>query len=91
MTYKIIGRTNPWIAQRDGLFKGETTIILDEGLSLREAQKKLLDFFNEDYDTYYSNWGLVRCNCSESYSHKDGTRGYEYDSRYYSIINEEGE
>lgn len=90
--YKIIGKTNGWIAQRDIHFNGKTMIILADGLTLKEAQQKLLDFFNEDYNTYFSNWGLVRCNYSEvSSSHKDGTRSYEYDSRYYSIEEEEEE
>lgn len=88
MTYKIIGRTNPYIAQRDIHFNGKTTITIESGLTLKEAQQKLLQFFNEDYGTYFSNWGLVRCNHPfVTSSYKDGTRSYEYDSRYYSIEN----
>ena len=84
--YKIVGKTNGWIASRDINFNGKTEITIESNLTLREAQKKLLDFFNEDYDTYYQNWGLVRCNhYDESSSRPDGTRSYEYDSRYYSI------
>lgn len=90
--YKIIGKTNGWIAQRDIHFKGKTQITIESGLTLKEAQKKLLDFFNEDYDTYFQNWGLVRCNYPyNSSSFSDGTRSYEYDSRYYSIEEEENE
>lgn len=86
MNYKIIGKTNGWIAQRDILFKGKTEITIADSLTLKEAQEKILDFFNEDYDTCYQNWGLVRCNYPyQSSSCKDGTRGYEYDSRYYCI------
>lgn len=89
MTYKIIGRTNPYIAQRDIHFNGKTTITIESGLTLKEAQQKLLQFFNEDYETYFSNWGLVRCNHPfVTSSYKDGTRSYEYDSRYYSIEKE---
>lgn len=89
MTYKIIGRTNPYIAQRDIHFNGNTTITIERGLTLKEAQQKLLQFFNEDYETYFSNWGLVRCNHPfVTSSYKDGTRSYEYDSRYYSIEKE---
>lgn len=89
MTYKIIGRTNPYIAQRDIHFNGKTTITIESGLTLKEAQQKLLQFFNEDHGTYFSNWGLVRCNHPfEASTHKDGTRSYEYDSRYYSIEKE---
>lgn len=88
-TYKITGHTNSWIAQRDSLFKGKEYITIEKGLTLKEAQKKLLDFFNQDYDTYYSNWGLVRMNDNRSWSSSDGTRGYEYDSRYFEIEEEE--
>lgn len=84
--YQIIGRTNGYIANRDIHFNGKTTIVIDSDLTLKEAQRKLLDFYNEDYNTYYSNWGLVRCNDPyRTSTRKDGTRSYEYDSRYYSI------
>ena len=90
-SYKITGKTNGWIAQRDTLFKGKEYITIESGLTLRHAQVRLLDFFNEDFDTGYANWGLVRCNHPfSSWSRKDGTRGYEYDSRYYAI-EEEGD
>ena len=88
-TYRIIGKTNGWIAQRDIRFNGKTMITLATGLTLKEAHKKMLQFFNEDYGTYFSNWGLVRCNHPfESSTHNDGTRSYEYDSRQYSIEQE---
>lgn len=90
-TYKITGRTNGYIAQRDSLFKGKTEITIESRLTLKEAQQKILDFFNEDYETYYRNWGLVRCNSDFTYSHSDGTRGYEYDSRYFEIEEEDEE
>ena len=86
MVYKIIGRTNPYIAQRDILFKGKVCIIIATGLTLKEAQQKLLQYFNEDYVTYFPNWGLARCNHPYvTATYEDGTRSYEYDSRYYSI------
>jgi hypothetical protein len=88
-TYKIIGHTNPYIAQRDTLFNGATTITIEGGLTLKEAQRKILQFFNEDYGTYYQNWGLVRCNHQfVTTSHQDGTRSYEYDSRDFYIVKE---
>lgn len=89
MTYKIIVRKNPYIAQRDIHFNGKTTITIESGLTLKEAQQKLLLYFNDDYGTYFSNWGLVRCHHPfEASTHKDGTRSYEYDSRKYSIEKE---
>lgn len=91
--YKIIGRTNPWIAQRDSLFNGKCEITIKSGLTLAEARKVLLDFFCEDYDIYAPNWGSAmnskvgRCNASR---YPDGTYSYWYDSRTFAIENEEG-
>lgn len=91
-TYRITGRTNSYIAQRDIEFNGNTCITIEEGLSLKEAQEKLLDFFNNDYDTYFRNWGLARCNYPyDTTTHKDGTRSYWYDSRQYSIEEEDND
>ena len=59
-TYKITGRTNPWIADRSTLFKGKTYITIKSGLTLKEAQNELLNFFNEDYETSFQNWREVR-------------------------------
>lgn len=88
-TYKITGKTNGYIANRDINFKGNTYVTLVEGLTLREAQEKLLDMFNEDKNTNFKNWGLARCNYPwETSSFKDGTRSYEEDSRFYSIEEE---
>lgn len=85
-TYKITGHTDSFIAQRDIHFNGKTQITLASNLTLKEAQSKLIDFFNEDYETFYSNWGLIRCNYPhDTSSWKDGTRRYDYDSRYYQI------
>ena len=91
-TYKIIGKTNPWIAQRDINFSGKTEIVIKSDLTLSQARKALLDFFCQDYDAYFPNWGVAmnskigRYNASH---YQDGTYSYEYDSRYYSIEVEE--
>ena len=88
-TYKIIGQTNGYIAQRDIIFNGKTEIVIERGLTLKEAQKKLLDMFNEDYETYFRNWGLARCHYPFNTStFEDGTRSYDYDSRGYGIVEE---
>ena len=89
-TYKIIGRTNSYIAQRDIHFDGKKEIIIDSNLTLPEAQAKLLSMFNEDYDNEigfrYKNWGLVRCHFPyQTTSFQDGTRSYEHDGRTYTI------
>lgn len=90
-TYRIVGRTNGWRAQRSQVFKGKEYIVIERGLTLKEAQKKLLDFHNEDYDSAglaFKNWGLCRINNHNTWSNNDGTRGYEYDSQYFKIEEE---
>lgn len=94
-TYKITGHTNSWIAQRDATFKGKTEIVIEEGLSLREAQKTLLAMYNKDYEderTYCNNWGLAVIQ-SNRYGvgayNTCGSRCYEYDSRVYTIEEDE--
>lgn len=85
-TYKITGRTNSYIAQRDINFNGKTEIVIKSVMTLKEAQQELLQMFNQDYDTYYKNWGIAASNnWNASKTREDGTRSYEYDSRYYSI------
>lgn len=58
--YRIIGKTNGWIAQRDSKFNGRCEITIADQLNLKEAYKKLLDMYNEDNCNYPSapNWGL---------------------------------
>lgn len=87
MTYKIIGQTNPWIANIDILFNGKTCVTIESNLTLKQAQKMLLQMLCTDYDTYFPNWGVaVNTQRVEAYpTRKDGTRAYEYDSRKYSI------
>ena len=91
-TYKIVGHTNGWMAQRSQLFKGKENIVIETGLTLKEAQQKLLDFHNEDYDfdgLAFPNWGLCRIhNPNNTWSHNDETRGYEYDGKYFKIEEE---
>ena len=88
-TFKIIGKTNGWIAQRDINFNGRTEVTIAEKLTLKEAHEQLLDLFNVKYDTDYINWGLVRCHFPNySRSGLDGTRSFEYDGRYFSIEEE---
>ena len=89
-TYRITGKTNGWIAQRDMKFNGKTEITIREHLTLKEAKKLMIDFYNEDYETYYPNWGLIVANGrSMAGTDSDGLYYYEYDSRYYSIEEEE--
>lgn len=41
--YRITGRTNGWIAQRDSAFNGRCEITIADQLELKDAYKKLLD------------------------------------------------
>lgn len=87
----IIGVTNPWIAQRDGLFRGKERIILERGLSLKEARAILLRYFCVTYETYFPNWGSVmRSRLGKDYvsRYEDGTYSYEYDGRSFRIEEE---
>ena len=93
-TFKIIGRTNGWIAARDSQFNGKTEIVVEKNLILKEAQGKLLSMFNECYELGCSNWGaavMARKNRAEGAykTHEDGTRSFDYDSRTFSIEEDE--
>lgn len=93
-TFKIIGRTNGWIAARDSQFNGKTEIVIADNLTLKEARRRLLSMFNECYELGCSNWGaavMARKNRAEGAykTHEDGTRSFDYDSRTFSIEEEE--
>ena len=91
-TYRIIGKTNPWIAQRDSLFRGKAEIIIEKNLTLSRARATLLKWFNNDYDLSCPNMGSAM-NSKEGRDHlsryNDGTYSYDWDSRTYSIEEEE--
>ena len=91
--FKIVGKTNGYIAGRDILFNGKTEITLADNLSLKEAQRRLLFMFNECYETDCKNWGMAviarRYRAEGAFkTRNDGTRCFEYDSRYFSIEEE---
>ena len=93
-TFKIIGRTNGWIAARDSQFNGKTEIVIADNLTLKEARRRLLSMFNECYELGCSNWGMAVIASKEraegAYkTHEDGTRSFDYDSRSFSIEEEE--
>ena len=96
MTYSIIAQTNGYIAQKDIMFSGKTEVILHNELSLKEAYSILLDMYNDmfsDDRNYAPNWGLA---VIQSKDHSDGarptncdkTRSFEYDSRIFTIVEE---
>ena len=93
MKYRIIGRTNAYIAQRSSLFQGKTRIVISSDLDKDVAKKRILLFFNQDYDTAFATWANVRSSryADVTWTHKDGTRGYEYDSKYFEMEEEKEE
>jgi hypothetical protein len=89
-TYRVISKTNGWIAQRIGWCK--TEILISDNLTLKQAKCVLLSMLRNDYEIYFPNWGCVmNSKIGRNYvSHyKDGTYSYEYDSRYCLIEEEE--
>ena len=92
--FKIVGKTNGLIAERDTLFKGKTEIVIDDNLTLKEAQRRLLSMFNGYYELDCSNWGMAvmatkkRAEGADK-THEDGTRSFDYDSRTFSIEEED--
>ncbi len=56
-TYILIGRTNPYQAQRSGLFRGRTLIAVDYYyyMSKLEASDKLMDLCIQESDNYGYN------------------------------------
>ena len=92
--FKIVGRTNGWIAERDTQFNGKTEIIVAGNLTLKEAQNELIRMFNKCFELDCSNWGMAVIASKEraegaDKTHEDGTRSFDYDSRTFSIEEEE--
>lgn len=99
-TYKIVAKTNGWIARRDPMFNGhKTEVTLERGLSLKDARTKLLELFNDKFEWeigYSHNWGIAvnktkKLCFGANYTYKDGTRSFNWDSRTFSIELEEDE
>lgn len=100
-TYRIIAKTNGYIANRDIQFNGRIEIIVERELTLKEAYKMLLDMFNEKYADneevgYAANWGIAVIR-SRKYvdgatpTFSDGTQSFDWDGRSYVIEAEEVE
>jgi len=96
-TFKIIAKTNGYIASRDIVFNGKTEVELESNLTYEDAIKKLESFFYDDYGhnpsefelSYDEETGISTYGKDERWTDfSDGTAMYEYDSRYYSIEEE---
>lgn len=88
--YKIIEKTNAYIARRTG---GKTVSVIADNMTLKEAQKELLSWFNYKHDTLFSNWGhavnYCRRRIDSAVTFRDGTRSFDFDSRSYTIVADE--
>lgn len=92
--FRIVGITNGWIAARDSQFNGKTEIVIADNLTLKEAQNELLRMFNNYFKLDCKNWGMAviatRNRAEGAFkTRNNGTRCFEYDSRYFSIEEEE--
>lgn len=97
-TYNITISTAPYNASRHGFAPHHTTKIIAFGMDLQEAQKMLLDKFNEladlDGKPYADNWGMAVCHSrytsfSAYKTRPDGTRCFRYDVFDYEICEDE--
>lgn len=91
LRYAIVCKTDPYHAARLRGFSREGTHIEETGLTLKEAYKSLLEWFNHYSEHYAPNWGaavLISRNKSEGANptFRDGTRSFTYDIYTYEII-----
>ena len=49
-TYKIVAKTNGYIASRDAKFNGKTVVVLNENLTIDEANSELMKLLFSKYD-----------------------------------------
>lgn len=83
--------TDAYHAKRDARFaKGETTYIVGEFDTLKDAYKALLGLFSDKAGIKFNNWGLaVIWNGDASLdaypTYQDGMRGFRYDVYEYNI------
>ena len=92
--YRIICKTDLHHAaslQEFNKFTGEK--IMSEHLTLKEAYKKLLDYFSEDAGRYFNNWGAAvayngKQGLDAGKTSLDGTRAYSCDIFLYYIEQE---
>lgn len=96
--YKIIGETNGYIASHDIHFNGKTKVEFAHDLSLEDAISELDSFFYKDYGYYHDSFEIdyneendepIYAIDDRWTNRQDGTACYEYDSRYYSIVDED--
>ena len=86
--YKIVGRTNHYIANRDVHFNGKTEIVEEKSLTIKEVRLWFLDKYNELFCNerpYAYNVGLAvaysRRHLDGLFRHVDGFYYLCWDSR----------
>lgn len=89
-TYKVICRTYHNSARYD--FKrvdGCNVAIIEEGITLEDANKLLMEICQEHCDYYMPNWGLMVANPNDNVqgigTHEDGTRFFDTDGYVFSV------
>lgn len=92
--YHIICETDLYHAsRRQGFNKFTGAKIMCKNLTLKEAYKKLLEYFSEDAGRYFNNWGAAvayngKQGLNAGKTSLDGTRAYSYDIFLYYIEQE---
>lgn len=93
MRAQIICTTDAYHAARNANFeRHSTSYVVDEFDNLKDANKALLDKFNEfadDEGKYFPNWGLAvswkgHLSLNAIRTFDDGTRSFNYDVYTYS-------
>lgn len=89
--FAVICTTDRYHAARYAGFNRDGVRIHETGLTLKEAQKVLLDFYCEQAGDYFANWGLaVNDHRHEGLeackTYNDGTRSFTYGVFKYSIV-----
>lgn len=91
--YRIVGRTDGYHARTSPELGNRCEAVLEDGLSLGDARRILLDMYNRKYEDerpYAPNWGMAVLNgrrrvCGATATFSDGTRMFSYDVYSYSI------
>lgn len=91
--YKIVGYTNGYLAKRDPMFNGKTTVVIESDMDIKEARKALLDLYNRKFEwerPTAHNWGMAVIQSSNkpfgaSKTFVSGTRSFDWDGRRFAI------
>lgn len=92
-TYRVVCKTDLYHANCYSAFNKHTGIkVCETGLTLKEAQKKLLEILNIKLEDkgfcIVKRWGKSPDEEIDLFSYSDGTRAFSYDVFSYSIEEE---